>query len=59
MPVRFVARAIACFSLECHGLPVLGVAVRTCQRHGHGEDAKTVPPDSHFETGDGPRFVVW
>ncbi len=22
--------------------------------HGHGEDAKTVPSDSHFEKGDGP-----
>ncbi len=28
--------------------------MRICQRHGHGEDAKTVPPDSHFEKGDGP-----
>ncbi len=30
------------------------MAVRICQRHGHGEDAKTVPPNSHFEKGDGP-----
>ena len=35
-------------------MAVFGMAVRICQRHGHGEDAKTVPPDSHFEAGDGP-----
>ncbi len=36
------------------GMTVLGKAVRICQRHGHGEDAKTVPLDFHFEKGDGP-----
>ncbi len=38
-------RAIAFFNLGCHGLTVFGMAVRICQRHGHGEDAKTVPPE--------------
>ncbi len=47
-------RAIAFFNLGCHGLTVFGMAVRICQRHGHGEDAKTVPPDSQFEKSDGP-----
>ncbi len=37
-----------------HGLTVFGMAVRICQRHGHGEDAKTVPPDSRTEKGDSP-----
>ena len=46
--------AIAVFNLGCHGLTVFGMAVRICQRHGHGEDAKTVPPDSQIENGDGP-----
>ncbi len=47
-------RTFALFNLGCHGLTVFGMAVRICQRHGHGEDAKTVPPDSHLEKGDGP-----
>ncbi len=45
---------IAVFNLGCHGMTVFGMAVRICQRHGHGEDAKTVPPDSQIENGDGP-----
>ncbi len=52
-------RAIALFNLGRHGLTVFGMAVRICQRHGHGEDAKTVPPDSHFEKGDGPVRNMW
>ena len=47
-------RTIAFFNLGCHGLTVFGMAVRMCQRHGRGEYAKTVPPDSHFEKGDRP-----
>ncbi len=37
--------AIEFFKLGWHGLTVFGMAVRICQRHGHGEDAKTVPPN--------------
>ena len=45
-------------NLGRHGLTVIGMAVQICQRSGHGEDAKTVPPDFHFEKGDGPDLVV-
>ncbi len=33
------------------------MAVRIAKRHGHGEDAKTVAPDSHFEKADGRATV--
>ncbi len=33
-------RAIAFFNLGRHGLTVFGMAVRICQRHGHGEGAR-------------------
>ena len=46
--------AIAFFNLGCHGLTVFRMAVRICQRHGHGEDAKTVPPDFRFDKGNSP-----
>ncbi len=39
-----MGRVIAFFNLGCHGLTVFGMAVRICQRHGHGEDAKPWHP---------------
>ena len=53
-PVPVNSRAIVFFNLGCHGLTVFGMAVRLGQSHGHGEEAKTVPPASQFEKGDGP-----
>ena len=42
----------------CHGLTVFGMAVQTTQRHGHGEDPKTVARSYRSLINELPCLVV-